>query len=87
MSHSTCNRSLQRYSLSRQSTGLVPTTENKETEYHMHVNHKKHTHEPALDETNIKLHNPHLDAFYDIQSENEAGLLLQPRSPARRHHN
>ena len=47
----------------------------------MHLKHKRQTWKLA--NTDIKLQNPGLVAFYDIQPANWVGLFLKPWSPAR----
>jgi len=62
-------------SLSSQFTALLLTTENKETEQHLHLKHNENKHKKlVLAKTNIKLQNPGLVAFCDMRPGNGAHL-------------
>ena len=68
-------------SLSRQSTALVLTTKNNQTQHYIHQKHKRETVKTAL--ANKTFYTLIWYAFYDLRSGNGVGAILTAAEPTR----
>ena len=76
----THNEVISETSLSRQSTALVLTTKNNQTQHYIHQKHKRKRKTAPANKTIYTLI---WYAFYDLWQENGVGLILTAAEPTR----